>query len=150
MAVYTIAKSGITLVAATVETLLMVTSVTDTLRVLGWGVSFDSVSSDDVPALVNFARATTAGTATACTADIAPAITSNTPSATAQNLFTAEPTVTKILESHYVTPNGGLLVMQYSTAEAVRALDTERLVLRATAPTSNVNASAWITFEENF
>ena len=150
MAVYTIAKSGIVLAAATTETLLMITSVTDTLRVLGWGVSFDGVDSADVPALVQYARATTTGTATDCTADISPHLTTDVPSATARNLFTAEPTVTDIIESHYVTPNGGLFVMQYATAESAQALNTERLILRATAPTSAVNASAWITFEENF
>jgi hypothetical protein len=150
MAVYSISKSGIALVATADQTLIMVKAVTDTLRVLGWGVSFDGVQSADVPVLVEYAKASTDGTATDVTADIVAHLSTDTPSAEAYDAFTVEPTVGDPFEQHLVTPNGGLLVMQYATAESVQALDTERVIIRATAPTSDVNASVWITFEENF
>lgn len=148
-AIYTVQKSANALAAATAETLLHVGAGVR-VRLLEWGVSFDGVTASDVPVLVQVITQTTAGTGTTATpVPRDPAITLAAQSV-ARHSFSAEPTLGDILESHYVSPNGGLLVMQYPPGqEPVSAGGAaEYIGIRATAPTSAVNASVWFAFIE--
>mgnify|MGYP000558890807 CR=1 FL=1 len=140
---------GVTLVSATPETLLHVGAGVK-IRVHEWGVSFDGVTASDAPVEVQLLTQSTVGTASSGTPVARDRSATLTPASDFHHTFTVEPTLGAVLESHLITPNGGLLVMQYMPgSEPVTAGgSTEFIGLKATAPTSNVSANAWIAYSE--
>jgi len=144
---YVVHSRAQALAAATVETLVQVTApATRRLELVRWGVSFDGVTASNTPVLVDLLRQTTAGTAAAFTPlkldEADPASL-----ASAQNAFTVEPTAGDILESYYLTPAGGLFVMQYDPSERPVVAASGRLGIRANA-TAIVNATVWLVWAE--
>lgn len=143
---YTTRSGAQSLAAATAETLLqLVTGSTRRAKIVGFTLSFSSVTATDVPVLVEFLLQTTAGTASAATpqpddqADPA-AI------ATAQATFTAEPTASTVLRAFTLTPVGGHITCDLEAmAKEIKMLVSTRVGLRVTAPQaqSNVHAEVW-------
>ena len=134
--------------ATTAETLIqIVTPSTRRAELIRWGVSFDGVTATDAAVDVELLRQTTAGTASAQTPLL---LNPADPAAlcSAQITFTAEPTAGDILEAHQVTPIGGLLVVEYARDERPVMAVSTRLALRATAPTSGVNVTAFMVWQE--
>lgn len=145
---YLVRETAQALVAATVETLVQVTApATRRLQIMRWGISFNGVTATDVPVQVDLLRQTTAGTASAFTPlkieEADPAAL-----AAAARAFTAEPTPGDVIESHFVTPNGGLFVVQYGLDERPFVAASGRIAIRANAPTSAVTADAFIVWQE--
>lgn len=120
------------------------------------GVSFDGVTASAVPVLVELVSGTAGGAGTPRAALAAgkqirgwPAQTSQT---TAGDNYTAEPTTQLVNRKWFVTPNGGLFVVQFPlgrepTGIVTAATDAKTWSLRATAP-ATVNAHAYIEWEE--
>lgn len=145
---YYIRETAQALVAATVETLVQVTAPsTRRLQVVRWGISFNGITATDVPVQVDLLRLTTAGTASAFTPlkidEADPAAL-----ASSQRAFTAEPTAGDVLESHFVTPVGGLIVIEYAFENRPVVAASGRIGIRANAPTSGVSADCWLVWQE--
>lgn len=145
MSLYVVRASAVALTAATTKTLVQLVPGTKPLRLIELGISFDGVTSTAVPAAVDLLRQTTAGTSSAQT-PVAEDERTEACIATARDTITAEPTAGNILRSWYVSPVGGLFVMQFPLGREPVAY-TNRLGLRVNAP-AVVNASAYLTFEE--
>lgn len=147
MGVYTARDSAVALVAATTKSIVQVVAgSTKPLRVIEIGISFDGTSGSATPVAVDVLRQTTAGTSSALT------IVQENPQteaqiATALKTFTAEPTAGDLLRTWYVTPAGGLFVMQFPLGREPVIGVSGRLGIRCNAP-AVVNATAYITFEE--
>jgi len=135
------------LVAATIETLIqLVAAANHRVKVLGWGIFFDGVSTTAEPVEVVLARQTTAGTASALTLVKMDDSIADTLLTTAQQDFTVEPTTTDVLAVVEVHPQQGYQIM-YALGQEPIIGGGDRLGLRATAPAA-VNARAVIYFEE--
>jgi hypothetical protein len=148
MATFTARDSAVALVANTTKTIVQVVPGTNTpIRVVEIGVSFNGITTTDVPATVDLIRQSTAGTSSALTLVADQEQNTKTVVATALKTFTAEPTAGNVLRTWYVTPLGGLLIMQFPLGREVDAL-TSRIALRCNAPTSAVSVNAYISFEE--
>jgi hypothetical protein len=143
------------LVAATAKTLVLVAAATaNPPSLVEVQISFDGVTASAVPVLVELVSGTgaTAGTNTAQTPKQLrgwPAAPSQT---TGAHTYTAEPTVQLVNRKWDITPNGGMLVLQFPlgrepTGLVTAATDAKTWSLRATAPAA-VNAHAYIEFEE--
>ena len=139
------------LASAATETLLQVAAAaTKRFRVVEFGVSFDGVSAGDAPVDVDLLRQTTAGTAS--TTGVAPVEWDEAGEAALASFshdFTVEPTAGDVLGSWQVTPNGGLLVLQYPLGREPVVGLSGRIALRATTATDvTPNASAYLVIEE--
>lgn len=109
-------------------------------------VSFDGATPSNEPVKVDLLRQTTAGSMTAGT------VVKRDPAepaalCTVAHSADAEPTPSDILESWYVTPNGGLLDYTYPPGDEPIIASSTAGALRATAP-DNVNAIASIYWGE--
>lgn len=147
MAVYSVTRKDEALVAATAETLIQVLAPSSNrLKIREWSVSFDGVTSSAVPVDVDLLRQTTAGTASAST-PVKYDPDSPAAAATASVGFTAEPTAGDVLGSWQITPNGGLLVMQYPEGAEPIVEKSGRIAIRALAGAA-VNVTAAIAWSE--
>jgi hypothetical protein len=148
MATFTARDTAVSLVAGTTKTIVQVVPGTNTpVRVVEIGVSFNGVTTTDVPVLVQLLRQTTAGTSSSLTLIADQESSSKSVVATGLKTFTAEPTTGNILRDWYITPIAGLFVLQFPLGREVDAL-TSRIALRCNAPTSAVSVNAYISFEE--
>lgn len=122
---------------------------THRMRVIEWGVSFDGVTASHAPATVRLVRQTTAGTTPGATLTpvlLDPASVA-VKAAAYRGVYSAEPTIGDVFETHYLTPVGGLLVRQYAmTREPIIAASGRVAIVLNTSNT--VNASAYIVWEE--
>lgn len=146
MGLYVVHSRNEALAAATVETLLQVVAgATKRVQVRAWGISFDGVTAANVPGDIELLRQTTAGTASAFTPvkwdEAEPAAI-----ATAQNLFTVEPTAGDMLHPIQLTPNGGLFEVDYGD-DGPWVAASGRIGIRANFA-AIVNVSAWLRFKE--
>lgn len=145
------------LTAATAKTvLLIVMASSNQASIAEIGVTFDGVTASNVPALVELISGTAGGAGTPRTTLAAgkqirgwPAQTSQT---TCGDTYSAEPTTELVNKKWFVTPNGGLLVIQNPlgrepTGVVTSATDAKTWGLRVTAPNA-VNCHAYIEFEE--
>lgn len=147
MATFTARDAAISLTAATAKTLVQVVPASNIpVRVVELGISFNGTTSTDVPVTVDLLRQSTAGTSSALTIVADDESSSKVAQATALKTFTAEPTAGNILRTWYVTPVGGLWVIQFPLGREIGAL-TNRIALRATAPSAET-VSAYLTFAE--
>ena len=144
---YLVQASAVDLTATTTKTVLAIGTPADLrARLLGFGVSFDGVTASDVPVLVELLRQTTAGTNTSATPQpLDPGSAAS--QVTAGSDHTVEPTAGSILMPHYVSPNGGILTVQFTTEEAPVLAVSGFLGIRCTAPTDAVNVAAWMLFD---
>lgn len=144
---HTAEASAMALVAATTKTAMQLTSVTRPVKVTEWSVSFDGATPADLPVFVQVLRQTTTGTGTAVTPRKRVDHVS-TATTTVRKNCTVEPTAGDLLESYYVTPNGGLYVMQYPEGGEIIIPAAGRLGITCNAPSNAVNLSIWMGWEE--
>jgi hypothetical protein len=147
MPLYTVTVDAQALTAATVKTMWQVVApASRTIRIVEWGVSFDGVAAASEPVKVEIVRQGSAGTSSAGTIN---KVDETSVAATATSLvsFTGEPTLGSVLFQNRVTPNGGLLVMQYPFGREIVVGTSNRLGLRITADDA-VNATSYVVFEE--
>lgn len=139
--------SAVSLSAATAKTLVQLVPASNTpVDLVELGVSFNGVTATDVPVLVELLRQSTAGTSSALTLVGDREHESAAAKTTALQTFTAEPTAGNILRSWYVTPVGGLFVIQFPLDREIAAL-SNRLGLRCTAPSAET-ASGYLSIFE--
>lgn len=143
MGLYVVYAQNEALAAAAETMIQIVAPSTHRLEIVRWSVALDGVTASNVPGDVELLRQTTAGTASAFTpkkldeADPAP-------QATAQTIFTAEPTAGDILDVWHLTPNGGALEVVYDEGYRPIVAASGRIGLRATfANAVNVMAKIW-------
>lgn len=132
-------------VAATAKTVVgVIGSANDTISLKRWRVTFSSVTSTDVPALVEVGITTAAGTVGT---SYTPAQVSGSPlaSSTAAGYnYSAEPTYNRIVESLYVPVNNGVYEYSYSLGEEPMCAISQGFAIRITSPQAqSVHANLW-------
>jgi len=136
------------LAANQVETVISLLSGTvRTLEVVRWGVSFSGVSPTDAPVVVDLYRPGSQAGSQASGQPIK--LNPNSDATTTQvwTTFDTEPTVGEIMESFYVTPYGGLFVMQYAPDERPIVIPNNRIGIRCLAAAA-VNVTAFMIYTE--
>lgn len=130
---YSVAVLGEGLTAGIVETALQVVAgASKRAEVIRWSVSFNGTDGTKAPVRVELMRQTSAGTSTAYTPKkIDPA--GDAPLLTGRTAFTAEPTTDDVLETYYVSPNAGLLVIEYAPDDRPRIAAAGRMAIRLLA-----------------
>lgn len=147
---YTGTVSAISLSAATARTCAAIVSAAgDEVSLLEMAVSFDGVTASAIPVLVELCDydVTTNGTRTTGT----PFQMKGQRSAVATSFFHSytgtEPTVLTPLYKWYVTPNGGLIHLQFPLGREPETVLAKGMALRCTAP-ATVNVSVTLVWEE--
>lgn len=128
-------STAVSLVAATAKTVIGVLgAAADTIGLKRVRISFASVTSSDVPALVEVGITTAAGTVG--TAFTPVQITGSTlaSSCAAGYNYSGEPTYNRIFESLYVPVNNGLCEWWYPLGEEPSCDPSQGFAVRVTAP----------------
>lgn len=146
-AIYGIAQtSEVALAAATAKTVIQLVAPTNhRVRVLGWGVFFDSTSVAAEPVQVRLLRQTTAGTMSALT-PVQSQPVAETMQSTAQHTATVEPTAGDVVDICEVHPQSWYEV-RYPLGQEIIVAGAGRIGIECTAP-ANVNVRAKLIFEE--
>lgn len=152
--------SAVALTAATRKTLwYMNAAASPQPSIVEIAVSFDGVTASAIPALVEFVNGTKATNSTPGTGSSAftPLQVRGWPvqpsAQTAANTITSEPTVLTTNKMFVVSPNGGLLVIQFPMGREWTGLASgtaasgNQLALSVTAPAA-VNARSYMEHEE--
>lgn len=149
---FTVRFANLTLTAATVRTLAMVTAASaKRVRLIEACISFGSVTTSDVPAFVELYRATSAGTNTSFTPLLDdPSQSAEVAQAAGAVAFTStEPTTGDIVRNWNVPVQGGLLSYQLPLGGEIWVPVSTRIALRATAAqTQTTNVSGYLVFVE--
>jgi hypothetical protein len=149
MDLYTLNSGAVSLSASTAKTVLqLATPSTTRAKVVGFSVSFNSVTTSDAPAVVDLLRQTTAGTG-GTSATLA-ALDPDAPASLSTGLYdisSAEPTGGNVLWTGYVTPVGGLFVFNFADGEEPVLDVSNRIGIRINSPAA-VSAIATLTYAE--
>jgi hypothetical protein len=148
------ATAATALAAATAKSILNAITGTRELNVCEFSVSFDGVTASAVPVLIELCNSTQA---TAGTPGTSPTPTPIRPATGGASIFTAaesysaEPTVLVPVKHWLLTPNGGLLVIQFPLGREYNTGTNTGVgkgaVIRCTAP-AIVNVRGYIEVEE--
>lgn len=112
-----VARNTVFAATAGAKTVLnVIAGANQAIDVLQWGVSFDGVTASAVPSTVELCQSTQVGAGTGAASP--PAVLQVTgraiaPQFTTAHNFTVEPTVLTPIEQYFVSPNCGVLVIQY-------------------------------------
>lgn len=142
---------AVALSAATAKTILGAKSHANScLDLQRLRIGFDGVTASAVPVLVELVAATFATNAPGTNStSVTPALLygrSTTVGWTAAKTWTTEPTVLTVVDEVLLTPNGGLVVYDFSLGQTVDTPLGEGLAIRCTAP-ATVNVRASMVFE---
>lgn len=141
------ATAEIALSAATIKTVIQLVGATNhRVKLLGWSVAFDGISTTAEPAQVRLLRQTTAGTMSALTPTKRDDSIADTLLTTAQHTATVEPTAGDLIEALEVHPQSGYQIMYPLGAEPIIG-GGDRMGIDITAPAA-VNVRATMIFEE--
>ena len=144
--------AAVALSAATAKSVLAVLSPSGFgVDLISYSLSFDGVTASAVPVLVEVCTSTNATNSTPGTNNTTGTVNqiygrSITAGFTAFYASTSEPTVLTVVESHLLTPVGGLIVRDYPLGQTIDTAVSAGLVLRVTAP-ATVNCRALMRFE---
>lgn len=135
--------------------LLVLAGANSGLLVVEFGISFDGVTASAVPALVELVSTTAA---TAGTSGETPTITQNRgrvtggEAPTGGSKYSAEPTVLVRHKAWYVSPNGGILVVQFPLGREPETDDSGGTIrgygIRVNV-SANVNVMSYMEVEKN-
>lgn len=152
--------SAVALTAATAKTVLYVNAAAaNQPSVVEFSVAFDGTTSTNTPALIELVYGTKATNSTPGTGSttFTPLQVRGWPSQVsaqaAANNCSSEPTVLTVIKPWLLTPNGGLLVIQFPLGREPTAIASGAAVsgiqvgLRLTAPQA-VNARCYFEYEE--
>ncbi len=139
--------AAVALAAGAAKTVLTVTAPAQFgLDLISYTVGFDGVTSSAVPVLVELCANTgTAGTSTSGTVNQAYGRAVTAGFTTAYN-YTVEPGTLTVIESHLLTPVGGLLIRDFPLGQTPDCAVSTGFALRLTAP-AIVNVRAEFRFE---
>lgn len=145
-------ESAFSYAANTTKTAVSVSAPADhEVVVTEIGVSADGTSGTALALHVELCRwdDTSAGTSTACT-EVQTRGASKATQATAAHSFSAEPTTLTVIRSWFLTPNMGVLIVQFPLGREPMTGDGTGIVLRVNNPTSGttVNVRAYIEYAE--
>ncbi len=143
--------AAVALAAATAKTVLGVKSgATFGVDLRGFTVGFDGVTASAVPVLVELCYATWAtnspGTNSTSRTVVQTSGRVTASGITGASAWTAEPTVLTVLREQLLTPNGGLLVVEFALDKSWDSALAEGFAIRCTAP-AIVNVRASMDFE---
>lgn len=145
---YSVTTEGaVALSAATAKSILGVKAHANSgLQVKGIEVAFDGVTASAVPVLVELCYATfganSPGTNSTSTTPRQTYGRSLTAGFTSGKTWTTEPTTLTVIRELLLSPNGGVLVLQYPLGQEPDCALGEGFVVRCTAPaTVNVRAT---------
>lgn len=135
--------------------LMVIAGANSGLVVVEFGISFDGVTASAVPALVELVSSTQAGagtpTGTPTVTQVRGRVTGGEPP-TASGRYSAEPTVLVRHKAWYVTPNNGILVMQFPLGREPETDDSGGSIkaygIRVNV-SANVNVMAYMETEHN-
>ena len=153
---FSITSGGAFAVASTGKTLLnVIAGSTNPPIITEFSVSFDGVTSNAVPALVELCSSTqgAAGTTgTIGTAKMIRGYPSFTPVTTVSGQYSAEPTTLTAIKQWYVPAFMGLLVVQWPLGREAQgqisaSTDMKAVAIRVSAPAA-VNARGYVEWEE--
>jgi hypothetical protein len=145
--------SATALVAATAKTVWnLIAAITKSALLTEFSISFDGVTASAVPVLVELCLSTQATAGTPGSSPTPQQIRGRgTAVCTAGVDYSAEPTALTPVKHWLVTPNGGLLVIQFPLGREsqfdLSGGTNKAQCLRANAP-ANVNCRAYAEFEE--
>lgn len=149
MDLYTLNSGAVSLSASTAKTVLQIATPSSTrAKIVGFSISFNSVTTTDAPAVVDLLRQTTAGTG-GSSATLAP-LDPDAPASQSTGLYdisSAEPSAGSVLWSGYVTPVGGLFVYNFADGEEPVLDVSNRIGIRVNSPAA-VSAIATLTYAE--
>lgn len=149
MTIFIARSPAVAITGGTTRTLLQVLASTQPLRIKEIGVSFDGTDAADKPVQVDLLRQTTAGTSTGGTMVENQEIGQAALASFGHSMTSTEPTAGDILRSWYITPAGGLWVMQFPLGDEPVVGATGRLGIRCVPDaTASQNAIAYIVFDE--
>lgn len=125
------------------------------LVIVEFGISFDGVTASAVPALVDIVSSTQAGTGTSgetpTITQVRGRVTGGEPP-TGGSKYSAEPTVLVRHKAWYVSPNGGILVIQFPLGREPETDDSGGAIkaygIRVNV-SANVNVMAYMETEHN-
>ena len=145
-----VATRSVALVASETRTILQLLAGTQPLRIKEIGASFNGVDASLTPVKIDLMRQADAGTSTNSNivpleqAQIGPESLTRYKTA-----YTSEPTDGDIIRSWYVTPAGGLFVMQFPLGDEPVVGSAGRIAIRCTTGSGTTSTvSAYIVFDE--
>lgn len=122
MAEYSIQAAGVTLTTAATKSLILANPAVDAFVVIQVSISLDNVTTDAEPVLFDLYRTVTLGTPAGTTATVVKYDPSDASAGTTGlTSLTTEPTSVEIIDSWYVSPHSGLLVIQWPLGREPRA-----------------------------
>lgn len=135
--------------------LMVIAGANSGLVVVEFGISFDGVTASAVPALIELVSSTQAGagtpTGTPTVTRVRGRVTGGE-APTASGRYSVEPTVLVRHKAWYVTPNGGLLILQFPLGrepETDNSAGTIRGYGIRVNVSANVNVMAYMETEHN-
>lgn len=140
-------EGAVALAAATAKTIIGAKAHANSgLQLVGFRIGFDGVTASAVPVLVELGYCTwganSPGTNSTSTTPRQRAGRSLTAGFTAGKTWTTEPTTITVLDEWLLTPNGGLVILDYPLGTEPDSALAEGFVIRCTAPAIvNVRAS---------
>ncbi len=143
--------AAVALAAATAKSVLGVRgNAAFGLDLRKYTIDFDGVTASAVPVLVELCAATFATNPPGTNSTSRTAVQTGgrliASGVTAASNWTAEPTVLTVLKEFYLTPNGGLIIEEFSPDNGYDSALSEGWVLRCTAP-AIVNVRAVFEFQ---
>ena len=152
MAIYSTQAAGVTLSTAATKSLILLNPAVDGFMVVQVSISLDNVTTDAEPVLFDLYRTVTLGspagtTGTQVKVNDTSASTAGTTSLTS---LSAEPTSVEIIDSWYITPHSGVVVIQYPLGREPKAASAgSRIGLRyTTASGVTPKCNSTIMFDE--
>lgn len=110
---YTVYTSSVTLTGAATKTLILLNPAAAAIVLVEFGISFDNVTTNAEPVLVELVRATTLGSPAGTTGTLVPTDEAFEASvSTALTALSAEPTTYAKIAGWYVQPNSGIVIKQ--------------------------------------
>ena len=155
MAGYTVnIGSGCALVPGAPKTVIMITpGASVAIRAIEWGLGFDGTTAANTPILVESFQwsGATQGTRSISTPDQSYGESTATTLASGFVNFTVEPTALTVIKEYLLTPNGGLVILQFPLGRetiTTTSLGTVKgFGLRCTAQQA-VNVRGYIEYSE--
>lgn len=151
MAQYSTSASAVVLTTAATKSLILLNPAVDGFRIIQVSISLDNVITDAEPVDFDLYRTVTLGTPAGTTGTQVKYDPSfATAGTTSLTSLTTEPTSVEILDSWYVSPHSGLLVIQYPLGREPKASAAgSRIGLRyTTASGVTPKCNATLTFDE--
>lgn len=147
--VYSGVTPAVALTAATAKTCIaIVAAAGDEVTLIEMSVSFDGVTASAIPATVELCDFTAAGAGTKTTGTAIQTRGQRTTASTSFfHTYTVEPTVLAAEYKWYISPNGGLLHLQFPLGREPNTVLAKGLAIRITAPAA-VNALCTFVWEE--